>query len=610
MLAHLGSIALVMLGSKCMQTRALAPLLLVMALAACSHGGSSSLPTTSEGMSTSSTTGQASTPRNAQLSRAAQSITVPSGWAATNTVALNLLNATSLGAVPATTQINIAVALALRDAADAQTIATRVNNPNDSMYGQFLSPAQFTASYGPTSSQVSAVTSYLTSKGFTNVSAEPSNLFVSATGTPAQIQAAFNTSLQQFTWNGLHVFTNTAPALVPSSLSGIVLSVLGLNNVPAKTPTHQAPGLACDITVTTNCIRSYNATGFQLAYDAGSTPTGSNTTIAVMSEGNVSSVITDLRYFEQQNGLPQVPVSIVQVGLASTDTSGADEWDLDSQTSTGIAGNVKHLYFYVTTSLTDSDLALDFNRWAEQDVAKIANASLGICEFEAYLDGSMMADDQVFLQAAAQGQTLFASTGDQGSSCGVGAPNGVPAAGPPFVEYPAASPYVVGVGGTTLTTDTAGNYDGEVAWYSGGGGISQFEPSPYWQASVATIGGKCNCKSLPDISMVADPNTGAQIFMGGTAEYYGGTSLSSPLAMGSYARLQTTKGNKLGFAAPRLYSLYVGSDTGPSGTPPTDMLGPYHDVITGANGLYTALPGYDMTTGMGTLDIAKLAAQI
>jgi subtilase family serine protease len=171
------------------------------------------------------TTNQASAPRNTQLTRAAQSITVPSGWAATNTVALNLLNATSLGAVPATTQINIAVALALRDQADAQTVATRVNNPNDSMYGQFLSPAQFTAAYGPTSTQVSAVTSYLTSKGFTNVSAEPDNLFVSASGTPAQIQSAFNTSLSQFNWSGIRVFANTAPALVPSSLSGIVLSV-------------------------------------------------------------------------------------------------------------------------------------------------------------------------------------------------------------------------------------------------------------------------------------------------------------------------------------------------------------------------------------------------
>ena len=507
--------------------------------------------------------------------------------------------------------MNIAVALALSNPSGAQTLANRVNNPSDPMYEQFVSPSEFTAAYGPSTSSVNAVTSYLTGKGFTNVVAEPDNLFVTATGTAAQVQAAFNTTLQQFTWNGNRIIANPGPAYVPTSLSGIVLSVLGLNNVSATTAIHKAQGLPCDVNVQNNCIRSYNAAGFQQAYDAGKTPTGYNTTIAVMAEGNISSVIPDLRYYEQQNGLPQVPVTTVQVGLPSTDTAGVDEWDLDSQTSTGIAGNVKHLYFYVTTSLTDQDLALDFNKWMEQDVAKIGNASLGICEFFAYLDGSMVADDQVFLQAAAQGQTMFAATGDQGSSCGVGAPNGVPAAGPPFVEYPSASPYVVAAGGTSLITDSAGNYSGEAAAYFGGGGLSQFEYSPYWQSGIvpaaATTAGD---RSTPDIAMVADPNTGAQIFVGGTAQYYGGTSLSSPLSMGVYARMQTAKGNRLGFASPRFYSLYGAADVGPSGTPPTDQKGPYHDVITGSNGLYTALPGYDNATGMGTFDIAKLAAAI
>ena len=590
-----------------MQTRAAIPLLFILALAACSHGGTSSMPPTSSDTASTSTQNAAT---NARLSRSAQSITAPSGWATTNTVGLKLQNATSQGALPATTQLHVAVALALRDPAGAQTLAQRVNNPSDAMYEQFVTPSQFTAAYGPTSAQVSAVTSYLNSQGFTNIQAEANNLFVSATGTAAQVQTAFNTTLQQFSWNGTRVFANTSPAFVPSSLNGIALAVLGLNNVPASTPNHKAAGLPCDVSVQNNCIRSYNAAGFQQAYDAGKTAKGSSTTIAVMAEGDVSQVTPDLRYYERQNGLPQVPVSIVQVGIPTTDTSGVDEWDLDSQTSTGIAGNVAHLYFYVTSSLTDSDLALDFNRWASQDVARIGNASLGICEFFAYLDGSMLADDQVFLEAAAQGQTMFAATGDQGSACGVGAPNGVPAAGPPFVEYPAASPYVVGVGGTTLTTDNSGNYDGEAAWYAGGGGISQFEYSPYWQSSVVTVGPQCNCKALPDIAMVADPNTGAEIFIAGTASYYGGTSLASPLAMGVYARMQTAHGNKLGFASPRLYSLYGAADVGPSGTPPTDAKGPYHDVITGSNGLFTALPGYDNTTGMGTLDISLLAASI
>src|SRR5262249_45195189 len=154
-------------------------------------------------------------------------------------------------------------------------------------------------------------------------------------------------------------------------------------------------------------------------------------------------------------GLPLVPVTVRQVGLQSPDTAGVDEWDIDTQYSTGMAGSVKALYIYATTSLTDQDTALEFNHWATDNLAHVANASFGICEFFPFVDGTMVADDQVFLEAAAQGQTLFASTGDTGSFCSVGNPNGVPG-GPPFVEYPATSPYVIGVGGTTLLSNADG----------------------------------------------------------------------------------------------------------------------------------------------------------
>ncbi len=126
-----------------------------------------------------------------------------------------------------------------------------------------------------------------------------------------------------------------------------------------------------------------------------------------------------------------MPVSVVQVGSASADTSGADEWDLDTQYTSGMAGTLKHLYIYAATSMTDSDLALEFSRWATDDKARIANASFGECEVFPFLDGSMLADDNTFLEAAAQGQTLFSSTGDTGSFCPVEvAENGVPAGAP------------------------------------------------------------------------------------------------------------------------------------------------------------------------------------
>ena len=103
--------------------------------------------------------------------------------------------------------------------------------------------------------------------------------------------------------------------------------------------------------------------------------------------------------------LPQVPVTVVNAGLASPDTSGADEWDLDSQTSTGIAQQVSHLYFYVATSLTDSDIALAISKAVSQNKVKAFNMSFGECEFYPYLDGAMLVDDEVFAEAALHGIT-------------------------------------------------------------------------------------------------------------------------------------------------------------------------------------------------------------
>jgi subtilase family serine protease len=118
-------------------------------------------------------------------------------------------------------------------------------------------------------------------------------------------------------------------------------------------------------------------------------------------------------------------------------------------------------------------------------------------------------------------------------------------------------------------------------------------------------------RAIPDISMDADPNTGAIVYVGGQVEYIGGTSLSSPLAAGAWARMQSKFANKLGFAAPRLYASYP--DFGTTPNPPattTELVDGLNDVLVGANGLYTSLPYYDFTTGMGSLDIAAKEAVI
>jgi len=136
------------------------------------------------------------------------------------------------------------------------------------------------------------------------------------------------------------------------------------------------------------------------------------------------------------------------------------------------------------------------------------------------------------------------------------------------VNYPAASPWVVSAGGTTLVTNSDGSYDQEIAWPAGGGGPSTLEPAPAWTSGVAPpvtvacselVDVPCG-RAVPDIAMDADPNSGANVYVGGTPEGVGGTSLSSPLALGVWARLQSAHANALGFAGPKLFAANVASD--------------------------------------------------
>jgi len=525
-------------------------------------------------------------------------------WVNTATQAIPLVNATSLGALKPATVMRVSVALQMQNAAALKSLVQAQNTPGSASFHKFLKPAQFNATYAPSNAAVGLVTTYLQKAGLSSISVEPNHLFITATGSAARISAAFNTSLASFSQHGSTIFANTKPAQIPSTLQGIVISVLGLSNVAAN----DTPITPCTISSPT-CIRlEYDPQTYWTAYNVNKVPAATNTSIAVMAEGDVSGVTADLRTFETAMGLPQVPVTIEHVGVWSPDTSGVDEWDLDTQYSTGMAGNVKTLYIYATTSLSDQDTALEFNRWVTDDLAQVANASFSICEFYPFLDGTTVADDQVFLEGAAQGQTLFSATGDTGSFCSVGTPNGVPA-GAPFVGYPASSTYVVGVGGTTLLTRSDGTYKDEVAWYAGGGGLSQFESPPYWQSGISP-GDNPNSpeifRTLPDVSMDADPNTGAIIYYDGASEVVGGTSLASPLAVGAWARIMSANKNLPGFAPPNLYAGYPVTGTAP--TVPnglTEEVNGFHDILTGADGLYTSLPYYDFTTGMGTIDVGQ-----
>ena len=117
-----------------------------------------------------------------------------------------------------------------------QRLLTAQLTPGSAQYQHFLSPAQVRTTFGPTSATVSAVTRYLTSRGLTGIQVAPNRLLIDATGSVAQVQRAFDTSIGLFRVGGQRVYANTAPARVPVALSGKVASVLGLSDVRLNLP--------------------------------------------------------------------------------------------------------------------------------------------------------------------------------------------------------------------------------------------------------------------------------------------------------------------------------------------------------------------------------------
>lgn len=567
------------------------------------HGGSSALPS----MGAKTQTGGGSTRPAATLAAA------PAGWANTNTQALKIINAGDLG-VATTQSVTVNVGLQLHNVSQLQQAVAS---------GQQIDDGTFMATYAPTSAEVSSVTSYLQSQGLGNITVAPNNLIVSATGSIAQIDKAFNTSVHAFSGGTGNFIANVSPAYVPTSLGGIVVAVMGLNTIPAAKAAPQVTSCKVEGVATPpqECLRWYDPATFQAAYHAGTVSPANSTPIAIMAEGDPTQAIADFRTNEQKFNLPQVPVNRVQVGLPSPDTAGNGEWVLDMTYSSGIAQNVKAIYLYTTTSMTDSDITLMYNQWVTQHYTKIGNSSFGGCEVFPYLDGSMAVADEVLLTGAAHGQTMFVSTGDNGGYCNNFVDtNGAPG-GAPFAEWPAVSPYVVAVGGTDLFTNADGTYKGENAWEAGGGGLSQFEYSPYWEAQAQPVSGNgLSFRGLPDVAMDASLETGAIVYSNTQAAngscssgcITGGTSLASPLAAGVFARLQSTHGNRLGFAAPLFYKNFSTHAAGAlnAGPPPWQPDGGFRDIVSGSNGLYAAAPGYDYTTGLGSFDIAVMNGQI
>ncbi len=579
-------------------------------------------------------------------------LTGPGAFAATMplTVTQNLLpglaNATDLGPVDSGAPMSLVVTLSRPDPAGEQAALLAEHDPASAAYGQFLSPDDFAARFGVPQSRLDTVQAWLTGTGLAVDSVSAARDLVALHGTAGQVSARFGTPVHRFSYADGQFLANTAAPVVPYGIG--IANVVGLNTLQRYSlPAGVSQG-GCRTSGT--CVGGTTPADLWSVYQQPSGYQGRGQQIAIFGEGQSDGVVSDLRGYEKNFGLPAIPVTVKHPAGDTdfSDDSGHVEWNIDTQASSGMAPQAGNLTLYFGQDLTDADVARVFSQWTDDRTGPLqASASYGECETvpvvspiagQPLLNPSLPAGQglgnnadfaltQILRQAAVEGRTLFSSTGDTGSSCPVafaaiiGAGNGVLNQGAPLTNSPADLPYTVGVGGTVLYTDGHGVRAREYGWNYSGGGSTLFTPAPDYQRGTPGLSYSCVtdptrvCRGIADVSAQSGDvvSNGYDIVTGGALVNAGGggTSLSSPLWEGMWIRVQGAshlrRGN--GFAN---YALYrVGKD--PRSYPRDFFDVTSTDPATGlpsTNGFYPTTPGWDYVTGFGTPRVAGLICDI
>ncbi len=592
----------------------------------------------------------------------------------TKAVLPGLANAHRLGAARPGTVLTVGLGLAHPNPAAEGSLYKQLYTPSSPLYRHFLTPKQYDAAFGVPATTERSAAAWLRSGGLRIETVSGARDYLTATGTVAQVGKLMHTHFGAYRTGTLHFIANDVAPEVPATLP--VTAVLGLdtlhrmwtsadvarvnaaNGIKSTVPQAKAkPGPYTGLLYPRNLWGVYNEP---------KSNEGQGQSAGLFMEGYTNSVVANLRLFEQHNKLPQVPVRVVQAGGKGTpaqygDNLDAIEWYLDSDAITGMAPKLRELDLYTTKALFDAAIAAAFTTWANDPRGpQQMNASFGECEESPanpllgplaqppFYYGTEAGDElepvaePVLQQANIEGRTLFASTGDTGGSCPAvvvpvaGAGNGLTPQPVPEQNYPAASPHVTGVDGTTVTTTTQAprmqstQRQSEVGWTYSGGGSSFWIAEPDYQKGVAAVDTPC---IVDPTGTPHDPGTlcrgvGDIADMSGTVFSYqsgsfldsnlyeiesdmsdsseGGTSLSSPLAVGMWSRIQagapTRKG--LGFANETFYRV------GKSSTYHRDFTDITKSETAGGNFYYRAGPGWDYVTGWGALNVRNLLQDV
>lgn len=514
------------------------------------------------------------------------------------------------GSASASTSVTVAVHMSATNLAGLKSLAAELSNPKSKEYGRYITPQQFGQRFEPAAADVAAVQLLLEHSGMTNVTQGPHGMYVSATATVSQLRTAFKVTQNLYLYKGRTLRANDNAPTIPASLAGKVLFIEGLDDsatlrqpfhqseivgalhapaavekssAPATTPPPVAASLPpeyCNtnfgslekVAILTTAADVYGAAipwmncGYtpqqiQAAYGLNKVKyTGAGVTVAIVDAYASPTLESDANRYAANHGLPKLTSAnfsqIIPNGIYDVSPSEPcgpygwwEEQSLDVAAVHGSAPGAKILFVGSRdcgTSLTLAIMNVMYNGLA--DVVTNSWGDNG----ESIAPGEQQAFDQAAMAGAVEGVTTLFSTGDDGD---LSAPNGV-ASG----SWPATSPWVTGVGGTTLETDDNGNkseygwgnyraflndvtvksktsiedsgvatvsnfgytYD-DYSFYAGsGGGISLLEPQPSYQAGIVpyALATTLNLATTyteplpnpmrvsPDVAMVADPYTG------------------------------------------------------------------------------------------------------
>ena len=533
-------------------------------------------------------------------------------------------SAQDVSALSSTQPVALALSLPLHHQAELQDLLHGLSDPLDPRFGQFLTPEEFAARYSPTPAEYARVIAYAQAMGLT-VTATHANRTVLDVAAPAgQVEKAFGLHLRVYRSreHGRTFYAPDAEPQVPSALASLVTGVVGLSNAsrwqphlhphPPLTPVLDVAAIldpystdpAAPLQIGTGVGGGLAPSDIKAAYNLSSVPqNGGGQTLGLFElDGYTAS---DITAYESHYGLPNVPLQNVLVDSVSgapSSTTGPAEVTLDIELMTALAPNASKILVYEGPN-SDAGVVDTYARIAADNAAKAVSTSWGEAENSASAS-VRSSENTAFQQMAAQGQSIYAASGDSGAN-----DNGSSLS----VDDPASQPYMVGVGGTSLTTSGAGGvYQSETTWNNsigaGGGGISTVWPIPSYQNGVvgsAASKGSTTYRNVPDVSLDADPNTGYSVYFNGSWTIYGGTSCAAPL-WAAFTSLVNQKrvaaGNStLGFANPPIYALAS------SGAYAND----FHDVSGGStNRYYPAVTGYDDATGWGSFIGANLLADL